>query len=470
MSFRSIRRALLMLPAVCLALCPGDVRAALEHDDGKMDQQLAVEASGATVEFLAETPGKLVSVQFYGARYGAAASATDSFKVSVYDSAGSLLRTFEKPLFNVSPSRAVWQTVAIAPPVDVSGKFSVTLSIASDADRGLYLGLDSGQPRGFSRKGAPGQGPAGMSPSGNWMVRARVVDPSKIAARAAVTVPKPKPAPTTTAPAVRPPANRKPMAAVTPAPRSGRGAALAYRDPHRRLSFVNTPPRIPRGSGRVDVRWNVEPVTVELNYVGKPPKILENLNVKRLAVDFPVPEPGLFNVVVRKPGYRSVSKQFRVVSGGRHEWSAVLEPGEDAPVPAVAPAEGAGTVPKVEIEEVPPAIGPQPEVRPLNDAQPRATGIARPESPSPGGVRPDRPVTPGDRPRVNRRPPEMGAPGAPPAPADGNRNGAAARDRGRGARPPANGRTGGLDPAPPAPPAPATPDADEPVEDATETY
>ncbi|MEJ5296973.1 MAG: hypothetical protein WHZ52_02935 [Armatimonadota bacterium] len=251
----------------------------------------------------------------------------------ITDGEGNLLRELEKPLWNIGVGRPLWQTVSINPPVRVNGDFEIRIAADARARSSLQVGRD----------GPPG--------SGHWMVRAHLLDPSPARpARAAVKRP---PASSGGPPAVRPeittaPVETQPRRPMY-APSSATSGVLAYRDQHRRLSFPRTPPPIPRGCGRVDIHWDAAPVTVELSYVGKPPRILEGLDVRRLVVDFPVPEPGLFEVTVRKDGFRSESRRFLVSAGSRHEWRIRLQPATETDSGQASPG---ADVPPVVIEEV----------------------------------------------------------------------------------------------------------------------
>lgn len=460
---------------VAAALCTSSVQAAevnttlgsagdarLTLDDGQMESRRALNTSGATVMFSTAEPKDLVSVQFYGARYATNASPSEIFTLSIADGDFNPIRRIDKPLFNISPGREVWQTLAVDPAVRVNGRFYVTLAHASDPDKGIYIGVDETAPSGHSYVGLPGTVPTAVEEPLNWMIRPVLVEPGSsrpapaIQPRVSVTEERPgapaspqfstpTPAPGTSRPGTGAAVvNPTPMAPVIASGSPGGG--MAYRDPHRRLSFPSTPPPIPNGSGRVDATWNVQPVTIELNYVGKPPKILENMDVTRLVVDFPVPEPGLFNVVIRKPGYQSVSRQFRVVSGSRQEWRAQLVPVDSAPgAPVPSPMDEPTDVnvnmpvpedPQVEITD---DGQPDPRVQPID---PRIIDPANPApivGPAPPPrlnlppgaegpeVAPDQqPVTgpapgPGQAPQNNERPRtrpqgQVNPPGAPPVP------------------------------------------------------
>lgn len=330
----------------------------LAYDGGKMSERIALNMSGATVEFFAPA-GKAVSgTVFYGARYGKDATSQETLAVTVSDANFKPIRRFDKPLTNLSPGREVWQTLTFDPPVKVSGKFYVTLAYNSTRDKGIYIGVDQTNPSGYSKVGLPGTVPSDVDSPYNWMIRALTVNPEEAATRAAsvsarsaaaIAAASAAVAPGHTSPLTASAANSSAMARAMqatkamrnthPKPMSPSGAVLnpnaklAYRDPYRRLTFRNKAPILPKGSGRVAVRWNLAPVTIELNYVGKPKRILDNLNVKQLVVDFPVPQPGLFNVVVKKPGYKSAAREFRVVNGSRAEWRVALQPGADAAEP-----------------------------------------------------------------------------------------------------------------------------------------
>ncbi len=420
----------------------------LVYDDGIMDDRRTVNLSGITVEFAAPEGQDVTAVQFYGARYAIDVTPNDKFTITVSDADFKPVRRIDKPLANISPGREVWQSVAIAPPVKVQGRFFVTLTFNSTRDQGIYIGLDDTSASGFSKVGVPPTLPTDVEAPFNWMLRARTakpgqsvaaaikpsVAPKPVSGKPGVTIVEAKkpPVKTTVAtgtkagqtPKVTKPAPtvvvKKPAAVVktaaSPKPTAGKisgvshtgGAAkivkpmppaagkLAYRDPYRRLSFLRSAPRIPRGSGRVDVTWDTVPVTIELNYVGKPAKIIENLDVKRLVVDFPVPEPGLFNVVVHKQGNAPASKQFRVVSGSRQTWLAKLQPGNDIPSsPAITapetPKPADTGFPKINLDTTP-GVGMEP-AKPV---------IEEPGAPTPGSAPSDNlsnpPTAPGEAP------------------------------------------------------------------------
>lgn len=444
----------------------------LSHDDGKMNDRLALNASGATVEFNAPEAREVGAVQFYGARYGATVKPSDSFSVIISDSAFKPIIRIEKPLMNLSPSRETWQTVAITPAAKVDGKFYVTLVYNSNLEKGIYIGVDSDSPSGYSKVGLPGTVASDVDAAMDWMIRASTQKPGQydaaraaaaasskkaadaMKARSATVTVKPATAPKATASSpsgtVRPGTGAATVAKSRPSSSSGKtrmavprpaagSGQVAYRDPYRRLSFGSKAPALKRGCGRVDVSWNTMPVTVELSYVGKPPKTIENLDVKRLVVDFPVPEPGLFNVVLRKPGYQPESRQFRVVSGSRQEWHVTLQPGADTgtAAPPVSVRNGAGVAPvlpsiedsSTPLPEAVPVAPPAPGFNGRNGenrnppSNPGPNGVGAPPPPGgpPVGMENGRPGTPppgAERPRrrPTRAPNASGAPAPPPAP------------------------------------------------------
>lgn len=330
-----MRRALkVVFSAVLLGLVALSGHAQiLAHDSGKMEDLAEVGSSGISMRFHSPGEASLTAFQFFGCRGGERGSPSDSFLVRVTDGEGNLLRELEKPLWNIGVGRPLWQTVSINPAVRVNGDFEVRIAADARARSSLQVGRD------------------GPADSGRWMVRAHLLDPSR--ARPGLVAVGGTPASSGPPPAVRPEITtapvqtqpRRPMSAPSPAT----PGVLAYRDQHRRLSYPRTPPPIPRGCGRVDIHWDAAPVTVELSYVGKPPRILEGLDVRRLVVDFPVPEPGLFEVTVRKDGFRSESRRFLVSAGSRHEWRIRLQPAEETDRGETSPG---ADVPPVVIEEV----------------------------------------------------------------------------------------------------------------------
>ncbi|MCC6485668.1 MAG: hypothetical protein IT209_12545 [Armatimonadetes bacterium] len=469
----------------------------MSHDSGKMTDRLALNASGSTVEFNAPEPRMVTAVQFFGARYGATVKPTDTYSVVVSDAQFKPIIRIEKPLLNLSPSRETWQTVAITPAAKVDGRFYITLIFNSNIEKGIYVGVDEDNPSGDSKVGVPGTVASDVDSPLDWMIRASTQTPAQYEAvrsqaaaavvktaaakkpaasassaktptRVATTAPqKTKPAATATArPAgtVRPgtgaavvtKGNKTRMSSPQSATSGGGGAKIAYRDPHRRLSFTSKAPALRRGCGRVDVTWNVSPVTVELSYVGKPPKIIENLDVKRFAVDFPVPEPGLFSVVIRKAGYQPAARQFRVVSGSRQEWHVTLQPGSDTgAVPIVGPSDAAGENRPV-----------MPTIEDSSEPLPEAAPVISPENPnserSNVGVRPNGVAPAPMRPRPENMPNGVGADHRPTPPATGAGNGVPIRPpagRERPLRRPLRSPNGAGVPAPPPSPdqAPAPP-------------
>ncbi|BCW97899.1 MAG: hypothetical protein KatS3mg024_0726 [Armatimonadota bacterium] len=295
----------IVLSAVLLALvAPSAQGQILAHDSGQMEELADVDTAGISVRFHSPSEADLTAFQFYGCRGGEGGSPADSFFVRLKDGEGNLLRELEKPLWNIGAGRALWQTVSISPPVRVNGDFEIHVAADPRAAASLRVGRD------------------GPTDSGRWMVRAHLLDPSRAPERSAA---RGRTRPTSEGSTAAPREITKAAAENQPrrlmaAPSPTSQGVLAYRDQHRRLSFPRKPPPIPPGCGRVDIHWDAAPATVELSYVGKPPRILEGLDVRRLVVDFPVPEPGLFEVTVRKEGYRPESRRFLVSAGSRHEW------------------------------------------------------------------------------------------------------------------------------------------------------
>ena len=305
---------------------------ALIHDDGSMETRQPLTSNGATVRFNLDEPSDLIGIRMYAARDSAVAVPNDVFTITVFGGGERAISWFDRPLSIISPGREVWQYVAVPEPIRVMGEFFVTIAFNSTERHRLTLGMDTSSPTGNSMVGMPASPGGEMPEPANWMIRPVVVKAGSARIGAPTVVRD------TNAPVASANNNPLPTATASATPVSD---SLAYRAPNRNLSIVRQAPAIPRGAGRVDVRWNVlPPVDVELSYVGKEPRLLENLNVNRLVVDFPVPEPGLFNVVIMKPGFAPQSRQFRVVAGGRDEWHVTLEPGtanRNRPVPDVIP-------------------------------------------------------------------------------------------------------------------------------------
>lgn len=413
-------KALLIIPLALISIMIpvlGETAPGLIQDDGSMETRQALTLEGATVKFSTREPSDLIGIRLFASRYSAVAVPNESFVVTVSDGGQRAIGRFDRPLSIISPGREVWQYVTVPEPIRVSGDFYVTIAFNSSQRQGLYLGMDTSNPTGNSGIGLPEGASSGLPEPANWMIRPVLVEAgsARIGTNAIVR--------DTTVPVAAQPAD-----AASPRPAAPAGDLLVYRAPNRNLSTVRQAPAIPRGSGRVDVRWNVPPpVDVELSYVGKEPRLLENLKVNRLVVDFPVPEPGLFQVVVMKPGFVPQSRQFRVVAGGRDEWRVTLEPGgsasENRSVPDVVPViteelelphptrPGAGTI---ERPGPPPSetfggqMGPGPERQPRN---------GRP------GMRPvDRPMEEGrpaaeSQERTRERPRSRMVPPPPPPPA-----------------------------------------------------
>ncbi len=326
-----MRMLVRLLPVIWLCVLglsgPGAQGQLLSHDSGRMQELADVGPSGISMRFHASNEANLSAVQFFGSRGEEKGHPADSFTIVVSDGQGTVLREMERPLSNISSGRALWQTVAVSPPVRVSGDFEVRIAPDPDARARLRIGRDAPEP------------------AGHWMVRAQLTDPSRTPPPAAPVVSAPPPARSEVTVVPGEGAPRRPMGHAA---RSTPGN-LAYRDQHRRLSFPRTPPPIPRGCGRVDVSWDRSPVTVQLSYVGKPPRVLEGLDVKRLVVDFPVPKPGLFEVVVTAEGFRPESRRFLVSAGSRDEWRIRFQPAG----PGGAGEEVQGeTAPAIVIEEV----------------------------------------------------------------------------------------------------------------------
>ena len=301
---RIARTVLFALPLL-FAACPGPALI-LSADSGRMQELGEPGDSGISVRFQVPDDADLTAFQFFGCRAGERGAPSDVFLVSVRDGEGNVLRELEKPLWNIGAGQPLWQTVSVSPPVRVKGEFEIRISRDPSARSALRIGRD---------------GPAG---SGRWMVRAHLRDPSWTAPLPASSSPSSSAGPRPASSAATAAGTQwRPMAAAAP---SGRGE-LAYRDQHRRLSFPRRPPPIPRGCGRLDIRWDRTPVTVELSYVGKPPRVLEGLDARRLVVDLPVPEPGLFEVTVRMEGFPPQSRRFLVSAGSREEWHIRFQPG-----------------------------------------------------------------------------------------------------------------------------------------------
>lgn len=393
---------------------------ALIQDDGSMEARQALTSNGATVRFNIEEPSDLIGIRMYAARDSAVAVPNDVFTITVSDGGERAISRFDRPLSIISPGREVWQYVAVPEPIRVMGEFFVTVAFNSTERHSLTLGMDTSSPTGNSLVGMPGSAVNELPEPANWMIRPVVVEAGSARIGAPTVVRD------TTVPVASGNNNPLPTATASATPAI---ETLAYRAPNRNLSTVRQAPAIPRGSGRVDVRWNVPPpVDVELSYVGKEPRLLQNLNVNRLVVDFPVPEPGLFNVVIMKPGFTPQSRQFRVVAGGRDEWHVTLEPGELAngnrPVPDVVPViteeldfppptrPGAGSI---ERPGPPPAepfggqMGPRPERQP-REGQPGMRPVDRPMDEG-------RPAVEEDQGRTRERPRSRMAPPPPPPPA-----------------------------------------------------
>lgn len=366
----------------------------LGHDDGKMEERFKLNLSGATVEFTTDGPRELTGVQFFGSRYATDAKPTDSFIVTISDESFRAMRRIDKPLTNISPGHDTWQTISIEPEMSVSGKFYVSLIHDSTPAKGVFVGLDNSDPGEFSKTGVPGTVPTTVDPKVNYMIRAVTAPPGTVAA---VRAPRPKPTAVARPVAAKPtpagkPATTKPALTPFTRPAGASNGLIAYRNPNRQLSMRAKAPALPRGSGRVDVTWDIAPpVKVTLQYAGygpkKPPVTAGEFNSKRIVVDFPVPEPAQFNVTVEKPGFQPASKTFRVVRGSNQGWRAVLTPGSGT----VAPE---------------PMATPRPEImdEPRLPANPLPSGISRDESSTGLGgnmSQPDQPaVPPGEQPVV----------------------------------------------------------------------
>ena len=451
----------------------------LSYDDGKMDERVKLNLTGATVEFTTGGARDLTGVQFFGSRYATDATPLDNFIVTISDEQFRPMQRIDKPLTNISPGRDTWQMMTLDTPLSVSGKFYVTLIYDSTPRKGVFLGADTTDPGDSSRVGVPGTVAAPVDPKVNFMIRAMTAPPGAAAAARAA-----KPAPAVKKPAVSAAPSgtasaAKPKPALTPFTRPSAKGQFAYRDANRRLTMRSKAPALPRGAGRVDVSWDVAPpVSVTLQYVGygakKPSVSVGQFNASRIVVDFPVPEPAQFSVLVEKPGFQAASKVFRVVRGSNQQWRAMLVKGggAGAPPPAMDPGTQPADEPVLPANPLPSSVDPgrnatgfggnmsapdQPAVAP--GAGPVVPSIDAP-SPLPGADDPALRMNatprapragrePGNRPRVG---PADGGNAAPGTATDG----AYRRPRRNVAPPPApGGNAGGNNDAGDVPPPPA---------------
>ncbi len=158
----------------------------LSYDDGKMDERVKLNLTGATVEFTTGGARDLTGVQFFGSRYATDATPLDNFIVTISDEQFRPMQRIDKPLTNISPGRDTWQMMTLDTPLSVSGKFYVTLIYDSTPRKGVFLGADTTDPGDSSRVGVPGTVAAPVVPSAFLGWGGRTIPPRAAAvARAA---------------------------------------------------------------------------------------------------------------------------------------------------------------------------------------------------------------------------------------------------------------------------------------------
>jgi hypothetical protein len=167
---RSIRRDV-QAPTIPLDALTGKP-VTLAHDDGTSDGRRSIAGGGHARRFAAPGPEfYLVSVSFYGARYGSPKAPDQDFTIALCDKEMRPIAVWKKPYADVRRGELGWIKAAI-PPTRVPAEFSVCLVFNPDATKGVFVGYDSST-TGHSHVGTPGR-PGRPLPDADWMVRAEL--------------------------------------------------------------------------------------------------------------------------------------------------------------------------------------------------------------------------------------------------------------------------------------------------------
>ncbi|MCU0726129.1 MAG: S41 family peptidase [Planctomycetes bacterium] len=184
----SLLATLLLLAATPLSPAAPAGDRELARDDGTMVGKRSLAGSGHSVTF--DRPaGKhwIRAVRVHGARYGGGYDPADTFfTVAITDPDGKVLKETPAPYSLFAPGTLAWVDVPLEPAVPAPARFTVNLSFAPTATKGVFVGI-AGSKEAASTSGLPGTATTPLEAGRGWMIRAVVTkkEPPRAAVPAA---------------------------------------------------------------------------------------------------------------------------------------------------------------------------------------------------------------------------------------------------------------------------------------------
>ena len=146
----------------------------ISYDDGKMDGKQSMSGSAETVLFRApEGSWQLDGIKLFGGRYGTEDPPKEDFYVYVCDNDFNVIKAIGLPYGTFERGDEKWYDLKFEP-VDVPSRFYVSVDFQATANKGVYVGKDSGVKRSHSYIAMPYSYVYDMRANEDWMIRAHL--------------------------------------------------------------------------------------------------------------------------------------------------------------------------------------------------------------------------------------------------------------------------------------------------------